>query len=104
MIEPVTGVRVYLACGVTDMRKGIEGMAAFAQNTKRQKPTSGAVFAIRGRRGDRLKLLLWDGRRLPLLHGDGAGAVTLSEPFAWHEWHYWVPGLFVSKSSIDLIA
>ncbi|WP_354002109.1 IS66 family insertion sequence element accessory protein TnpB [Pseudotabrizicola sediminis] len=50
----------------------MEGTAAFAQNTIRQKPTSGAVFAIRGRRGDRLKLLLWDGRGLPLLHGDGA--------------------------------
>lgn len=30
MIGPGTGVRVYLACGVTDMRKGIEGLAALA--------------------------------------------------------------------------
>ena len=62
MIGPGTGVRVYLACGVTDMRKGIEGLAALAQDQLRQKPAGGAVFAFRGRRGDRLKLLYWDGQ------------------------------------------
>ena len=62
MIGPGTGVRVYLACGVTDMRKGIAGLAALTQNVLRQKPSSGAVFAFRGRRGDRIKLLFWDGQ------------------------------------------
>ena len=62
MIGPGTGVRVYLACGVTDMRKGIAGLSALTQDVLRQKPTSGAVFAFRGRRGDRLKLLYWDGQ------------------------------------------
>ncbi|RWA80063.1 MAG: hypothetical protein EOQ31_32915, partial [Mesorhizobium sp.] len=75
MIGPGTGVRVYLACGFTDMRKGIEGLAALTQDVLRQKPTGGAVFAFRGRRGnyttfsirfascdDRLSVapLLWD--------------------------------------------
>jgi transposase len=62
MIGPGTGVRVYLACGVTDMRKGIAGLSALAQDVLRQKPAGGAVFAFRGRRGDRLKLLYWDGQ------------------------------------------
>jgi transposase len=62
MIGPGTGVRVYLACGITDMRKGIGGLAMLAQDVLRQKPTGGAVFAFRGRRGDRLKLLYWDGQ------------------------------------------
>eukprot|EP00919_Chromeraceae_sp_WS-2016_P064708 GHVR01153312.1.p1 GENE.GHVR01153312.1~~GHVR01153312.1.p1 ORF type:complete len:208 (+),score=28.77 GHVR01153312.1:958-1581(+) len=62
MIGPGTGVRVYLACGVTDMRKGIAGLSALTQDVLRQKPTSGAVFAFRGRRGDRIKLLFWDGQ------------------------------------------
>ncbi|WP_370059514.1 IS66 family insertion sequence element accessory protein TnpB [Sinorhizobium fredii] len=44
------------------MRKGIEGLAALAQDVLRQKPTGGAVFAFRGRRGDRLKLLYFDGQ------------------------------------------
>jgi len=42
MIGPGTGVKVYLACGVTDMRKGISGLAAVAQNILRQDPCSGA--------------------------------------------------------------
>ena len=62
MIAPGAGVRVYLACGVTDMRKGIAGLAAHAQLALRQNPASGAVFCFRGRRGDRLKLLYWDGQ------------------------------------------
>lgn len=62
MIGPGTGVRVYLACGVTDMRKGISGLAMLAQVVLRQQATSGAVFAFRGRRGDRMKLLHWDGQ------------------------------------------
>jgi hypothetical protein len=62
MIGPGAGVRVYLACGVTDMRRGITGLAALAQEVLRQNPASGAVFAFRGRRGDRIKLLHWHGR------------------------------------------
>lgn len=62
MIGPGANVRVYLACGVTDMRKGINGLAALIQSALRQKPASGAVFAFRGRRGDRIKLLMWDGQ------------------------------------------
>ena len=62
MIGPGTGVRVYLACGVTDMRKGIAGLSAIAQDVLRQKPASGAVFVFRGRKGDRIKVLYWDGQ------------------------------------------
>ncbi len=42
MMGPGTGVRVYLACGVTDMRKGIAGLAALTQDVLREKPASGA--------------------------------------------------------------
>lgn len=62
MIGPGTGVRVCLAWGATDMRKGIAGLSALAQDVLRQKPASGAVFAFRGRKGDRLKLLCRDGQ------------------------------------------
>ena len=82
MIGPGTGVRVYLACGVTDMRKGIEGLAALAQDHLRQKPTGGAVFAFRGRQGDRLKLLYWDGQGFCLyLACFSASSLMLSESF-----------------------
>ena len=80
MIGPGTGVRVYLACGVTDMRKGIEGLAALAQDQLRQKPAGGAVFAFCGRRGRQVEALVlgWPGL-LPLLHGAGTRALSLAE-------------------------
>ena len=40
MIGPGTGVRVYVASGVTDMRKGITGLAAAAERVLRQNPCS----------------------------------------------------------------
>ncbi|WP_221109836.1 IS66 family insertion sequence element accessory protein TnpB [Rhizobium lentis] len=52
------------------MRKGVEGLAALAQNVLRQKPTGGAVFAFRGKRGDRLKLLYFDGQGFCLYYND----------------------------------
>nr|WP_255476572.1 MULTISPECIES: IS66 family insertion sequence element accessory protein TnpB [unclassified Novosphingobium] len=51
-----------MACGATDMRKSITGLAVLAQEHLRQNPASGAVFAFRGRKGDRIKLLYWDGQ------------------------------------------
>lgn len=60
------GVRVYLACGVTDMRKGFDGLAALVQTALALDPYSGAVFLFRGKRGDLLKALLWDGQGLVL--------------------------------------
>ena len=62
MIGLGSGVRVYLAAGVTDMRKGIAGLGALAQNALHQNPASGAAFVFRGRKGDRVKLLYWDGQ------------------------------------------
>nr|WP_281048091.1 IS66 family insertion sequence element accessory protein TnpB [Shinella zoogloeoides] len=42
--------------------KGIDGLMALVQSSLRQKPVSGSIFAFRGRRGDRIKLLFWDGQ------------------------------------------
>jgi hypothetical protein len=59
LIGPPGGVRVYLAAGVTDMRKGFDGLAALVQQRLRQDPFGGAVYAFRGKRGDLVKLLWW---------------------------------------------
>ena len=58
--------RVYLACGVTDMRRGFDGLAARVQTTLRLDPHSGSLFVFRGRRGDLMKVLWWDGQGLCL--------------------------------------
>ena len=60
------GTRVWLASGVTDMRRGIESLAAQVQTTLEQSPFSGHVFVFRGRRGDLIKLLWWSGDGLNL--------------------------------------
>jgi transposase len=59
-------IRVYLACGVTDMRKGFDGLAARVERMLRLDPHSGALFVFRGRRGDLIKVLWWDGQGLCL--------------------------------------
>lgn len=61
MIALPAGTRVWLAAGVTDMRKGMDGLAALAQTTLVQNPFSGHVFVFRGRRGDLVKLVWFDG-------------------------------------------
>ena len=60
MIGPSGNVKVYLACGVTDMRRGIDGLTTLTKDVIKQDPGSGAVFGFRGRRADRIKLLWWD--------------------------------------------
>ena len=61
MIALPAGTRVWLAAGVTDMRKGMDGLAALVQAALGERPFSGDVFVFRGKRGDLLKLLWWSG-------------------------------------------
>ena len=56
--------RIYLATGVTDMRMGINGLSALAENKIKQSPLSGHLFAFCNRRRNRLKILFWDGSGL----------------------------------------
>jgi len=61
-----SGARVWLAVGRTDMRKGFDGLAAAVQERMAQDPFCGHLFVFRGRRGDLLKVLWWDGQGLCL--------------------------------------
>ncbi|MBK5571819.1 IS66 family insertion sequence element accessory protein TnpB [Ensifer sp. SSB1] len=61
MIGLPAGTRVWLAAGVTDMRKGMDGLAALVQTTLAADPFCGHLFVFRGRRGDLVKLLWWAG-------------------------------------------
>lgn len=58
--------KVYLSLAPCDMRKGFDGLSAQVRNILQLDPFSGAVFLFRGRRGDRLKALVWDGSGLCL--------------------------------------
>ena len=61
MIGLPAGTRVWLAAGVTDMRKGMDGLAALVQTSSGADPFCGHVFVFRGRRGDLVKVLWWSG-------------------------------------------
>jgi transposase len=67
MIALPAGVRVYLACGVTDMRKGMVGLAMLVQQGLGDDPLSGALYAFRGRRAGLIKLICHDGIGLCML-------------------------------------
>jgi len=56
-----SGTRVWIAAGATDMRKGMNGLAALVQTALMKDPFCGHVFVFRGRRGDQVKLLWWSG-------------------------------------------
>jgi transposase len=66
VIELRSGTRIWIAAGVTDMRRGFQGLSAQVQTVLEQQPFSGHVFVFRGRRGDQVKLLWFDGDGLCL--------------------------------------
>ncbi len=66
MISVPSGVRVWLAGGVTDMRRGMNGLTLQIQGGLRRDPHAGDFFVFGGRRGDTVKILWHDGIGLSL--------------------------------------
>ena len=62
------GTKVWLSAGVTDMRRGFDGLSAQVQTVLHLNPLSGNVFVFRGRSGDRVKVLWWDGQGMCLFY------------------------------------
>jgi transposase len=60
MLGDITSGRVYLACGVTDMRKSIDGLAAMVSYSFKLDPFSESLFVFCNRGRDKLKILRWD--------------------------------------------
>lgn len=52
--------RVYLACGSTDLRKSIDGLAIIVKEAFELDPFSPALFVFCNRNRDKLKILQWD--------------------------------------------
>ena len=77
MISLAPGTKVFLACTPVDLRNGFDGLAAKVQQVIGADPFSGQLFLFRGKRGDYLKGLYWDGSGLcipcsqNLCKGDG---------------------------------
>ena len=92
MIPVPTGVRVWLATGHTDMRKGFASLLLQVQEVLRRDPLSGHLFCFRGRRGDLLKVIWHDGQGAGLFTkrlergrvlwptpADGAGTISTAQ-------------------------
>ena len=59
MLEDFGVDRVYLACGSTDMRRSIDGLAAIVQAEFQLDPFSSCLFVFCNRKRDRIKILQW---------------------------------------------
>jgi transposase len=66
MIPMRSGVRVWIATGYTDMRRGMNGLALQIQEGLKRDPHTGDLFVFRGRRGDLIKILWHDGLGMSL--------------------------------------
>lgn len=62
------GCPVYVACGYTDLRRGIDGLAGMVQTRFQLNPFQKALFLFCGRRKDRIKGLYWEGDGFVLLY------------------------------------
>jgi transposase len=61
MIGLPTGVRVWIAAGHTDMRRGMQGLAPQVQEVLHRDPHAGDLYVFRGRSGSMVKILWHDG-------------------------------------------
>ena len=61
MIVPAQAVKIVIATQPVDFRKGHDGLAAVAERALGLDPHSGVIVVFRAQRGDRMKVLLWDG-------------------------------------------
>jgi len=111
MIPMRSGVRVWIATGHTDMRRGMNGLAVQVQEGLKRDPHAGDLFVFRGRRGDLIKVLWHDGLGMSLYAkrlergrfiwpspADGVVAITAAqlgymlEGIDWrHPLHSWRP-------------
>ena len=66
MIDLKPGTRIWIAAGFTDLRRGFQGLSSIVETVLEQAPFSGHVFVFRGKRGDLIKLLWFDGDGLCL--------------------------------------
>ena len=107
MLGDITIAReIYLACGYTDMRRSIDGLAAVVEQQFNLNPFQPALFLFCGKRCDRLKALLWEGDGFVLLYkrlesGRFQWPRTQSEcrPITWQEFRWLMEGLQIEQKS-----
>jgi len=105
MIGDISGAeRIYIACGHTDMRKSIDGLAAYVRQAFGIDPVSNTLFLFCGRRRDRIKALYWEGDGFVLLYkrlADGKFQwprdATEAKAITWQQFRWLMEGLSVEQ-------
>lgn len=108
MLGDITIAReIYLACGYTDMRKSIDGLAAVVEQQFNLNPFQPALFLFCGKRCDRLKALLWEGDGFVLLYKrlesgrfQWPGTQSECRPITWQEFRWLMEGLQIEQKSV----
>ena len=102
---------IYIACGYTDMRKSIDGLAAVVQQQFHLDPFSKSLFLFCGKRRDRIKVLFWEGDGFVLLYkrlenGSFKWPRTKEEvkPISWQQFRWLMEGLEIEQKSVILPA
>ena len=102
---------IYIACGYTDMRKSIDGLAAVVQEQFHLDPFSRSLFLFCGKRRDRIKVLLWEGDGFVLLYkrlenGSFKWPRRESEvkPITWQQFRRLMEGLEIEQKTLILPA
>ncbi len=68
MLSPSSNIKIYLATGYTDMRKGFHSLALEADALVKDATFSGSMFIFRGKSADKIKILWWDGQGFCLFY------------------------------------
>lgn len=102
---------IYVACGYTDMRKSIDGLAAIVQEQFHLDPFTPTLYLFCGKRCDRLKALLWEGDGFVLLYkrlenGKFRWPRSKEEvkPITWQQFRWLMEGLVLEQKSAILPA
>lgn len=102
---------IYIACGYTDMRKSIDGLAAVVQEQFHLEPFSPTLYLFCGKHCDRLKALLWEGDGFVLLYKrleNGKFRWPRSKEevktIIWQQFHWLMEGLELEQKSVILPA
>ncbi len=107
MLGDITVARdIYIACGYTDMRKSIDGLAVIVQQQFRMDPFSPALFLFCGKRRDRFKALLWEGDGFILFYKrleNGTFRWPRSQeevkPITWQQFRWLMEGLELEQKT-----
>lgn len=98
---------VYIACGYTDMRKSIDGLATLVQQQFQMDPFQPSLFMFCGRRCDRIKALLWEGDGFLLLYKrleNGKFQWPRNEeelrPISWQQFRWLMEGLKIEQKKL----